>query len=58
MICAIGEVKVNQGLIRYARSLCLLLKILDDPVVDVDCDLFFQLFCVGVLYTVGKIIFI
>ena len=54
---AVLQVQVDQRLIRDAHQLRLFFKILYGVYVDVDGDLFLQLFCVGVPSCVGEIIF-
>ena len=54
MLNTVGQVKVDQRLIWDSCRLCLFLKIVDDRAVDIDSDLFFEFFSVGVFIAFEK----
>ena len=54
----VSKVQIYQCLIRYSGAFRLCFKIIYSFVVNVNCYLFFQLFCIWVFRRIGKIVFI
>ena len=57
ILCTVGEVKVDECLIGNAGAVGFLTEIVDRIAVNINCDLLFQLLCIGIPFGSGKIIF-
>ena len=54
---AVPQIEVNKRLIGDPCGFGLCFEVVDCAAIDFDCNLPFQLFCIGVLSGVGKIVF-
>ena len=57
LLCAVGKIEVDQCLIRDSRLFGQRFEVLDGVAVEVDGDLAFQFFDIGIFCRLRKIVF-